>query len=176
MKPRCINHCPAGGEKSIECCRLKSVFFGKLKQIRCTGARRLPFGTLGYGIASREQAVISEPEPALFDLIDTQGADRQLSCVKALHPVLGLHIPHMKLYQFERLAEQSSHIVISQSRVLRVAPALNIQNREQTLADCSVGAESGSVAGLRRELPLAVPVFLVLDVVTGTGLRVGGVR
>jgi hypothetical protein len=149
------------------------VFFGKLKQIRCAGARRLPFGALGCGTASREQTVIPEPEPALFDLIDTQGADRQLSCVKAFHPALGFQIPHMKLHQFERLAEQSSHIVISQSRVLRVAPALNVQNREEALADCQVGAESGSVAGLRRELPLAVPVLLVLDVVPGAGLRVG---
>src|SRR5512137_635688 len=117
--------------------------------------------------------VVSETEPVFFDLIDPHGADCQLSCVKTFHPALGFQIPYMELHQLERFAEEAGHIVIAQSRVPRVTSTLNIQKRKQTLAGFPVVTESGTIASLGRELPLAVPVILVLNVITGTGLRVG---
>jgi len=78
----------------------------------------------------------------------------------------------MELHQLERFTEEAGHIIIAQPRVPRVTSTLYIQKRKQALSGFPVVAESGSVAGLRREFPLAVPVILVLDVVTGTALRI----
>jgi len=123
--------------------------------------------------ARREQAVLREPEPVFLDLVDAQGADRQHARVEAFDPALGLQVPEVELHQLVRLAEETGHLVIAQSRVFRVAPPLDVEDREEALARLPVVAEGRTVARLGCDLPLAVPVILVLDIVAGPRLGVG---